>query len=86
MKCGNCGFEADRDTIAVLNIEKKTFLKMGGSLTTPTAPQMKDVIPNRCGEPLAFRAERRSDKSIRAPIRFRTISQEERQFLSEFQY
>ena len=29
LKCRNCGFEADRDTIAVLNIEKKAFLKMG---------------------------------------------------------
>ena len=60
LKCRNCGFKADRDTIAVLNIEKIALLKMGGSLTTPTAPQMKDVVPNRCGEPLAFRAERRS--------------------------
>jgi len=25
---------------------------MGGSLTTPTAPQMTDVNPNRCGEPM----------------------------------
>ena len=25
---------------------------MGGSLTTPTAPQMTDVDPNRCGEPV----------------------------------
>jgi len=46
-KCPKCGFEADRDTIAVLNIEKKALEKMGGSLTTPTAPQMTDVIPNR---------------------------------------
>jgi len=33
LKCRNCGFEADRDTIAVLNIERKTLFKMGGSLT-----------------------------------------------------
>jgi len=26
---------------------------MGGSLTTPTAPQMTDVIPNRWGEPVS---------------------------------
>ena len=32
LKCRNCGFEADRDTIA-LNIEKIALLKMGGSLT-----------------------------------------------------
>jgi len=25
---------------------------MGGSLTTPTAPQRTDVNPNRCGEPM----------------------------------
>jgi len=24
----------------------------GGSLATPTAPQMTDVSPNRCGEPV----------------------------------
>jgi len=29
LKCRNCGFKADRDTIAVLNIEKKAFFKMG---------------------------------------------------------
>jgi len=53
LKCVKCGFEADRDTVAVLNIEKKALLKMGGSLTTPTAPQMKDVSPNRWGEPMS---------------------------------
>ncbi|MFP3242658.1 RNA-guided endonuclease TnpB family protein [Caldisphaera sp.] len=47
LKCPKCGFEANRDTIAVINIEKKAYKKMGGSLTTPTAPQMTDVIPNR---------------------------------------
>ncbi|ADV64320.1 hypothetical protein Desmu_0001 [Desulfurococcus mucosus DSM 2162] len=26
--------------------------QMGGSLTTPTAPQMTDVNPNKCGEPM----------------------------------
>ncbi|MEM3977700.1 MAG: hypothetical protein QXV47_00460 [Fervidicoccaceae archaeon] len=25
---------------------------VGGSLATPTAPQMTDVSPNRCGEPV----------------------------------
>jgi transposase, IS605 OrfB family, central region len=47
LKCNKCGFEANRDTIAIINIEKKAYKKMGGSLTTPTAPQMTDVIPNR---------------------------------------
>jgi IS605 OrfB family transposase len=51
-KCPVCGFEADRDTVAVLNIEKRALDQMGGSLTTPTAPQMTDVDPNRCGEPV----------------------------------
>jgi len=51
MKCSACGFEADRDVIAVMNIEKKALKQMGGSLITPTAPQVTDVSPNRCGEP-----------------------------------
>ena len=51
-KCPRCGFEADRDTVAVLNIEKRALTQMGGSLATPTAPQMTDVDPNRCGEPV----------------------------------
>jgi IS605 OrfB family transposase len=51
-KCPKCGFEADRDTVAVLNIEKRALEKMGGSLAAPTAPQMTDVDPNRCGEPV----------------------------------
>jgi len=56
-KCTKCGFESDRDTIAVLNIEKRA--KMGGSLITPTAPQMTDVNPNRCGEPVNPRPSER---------------------------
>jgi len=52
LKCPVCGLENDRDIIAVLNIERRALLKMGGSLTTPTAPQMTDVNPNRCGEPV----------------------------------
>jgi len=27
-------------------------VEMGGSLTTPTAPQRTDVNPNRCGKPM----------------------------------
>ncbi|WP_448577151.1 RNA-guided endonuclease TnpB family protein [Thermosphaera sp.] len=38
LKCPACSFEADRDTIAVLNIERKTLSKMWGSLITPNAP------------------------------------------------
>ena len=50
-----CGLEEDRDRIAVLNIEKMALEQLGlsgGSLTAPTAPQMTDVTPNRCGEPM----------------------------------
>ena len=51
-RCPRCGLEADRDTVAVMNIEVRALSKVGGSLTTPTAPQMTDVDPNRCGEPM----------------------------------
>jgi len=51
LRCPNCGLEADRDVIAMLNIERRALSKMGGSLATPTAPQMTDVNPNRWGEP-----------------------------------
>ncbi|WP_211096585.1 RNA-guided endonuclease TnpB family protein [Acidilobus sp. 7A] len=40
LRCPNCGLEADRDSIAVLNIEGRALGKMGGSLASPTAPQM----------------------------------------------
>jgi len=53
LKCPRCGFKADRDTVAVMNIEKIAISKMGGSLATPTAPQRTDVNPNRCGEPVS---------------------------------
>ncbi|MFP3172889.1 MAG: RNA-guided endonuclease TnpB family protein, partial [Acidilobus sp.] len=52
LRCPNCGLEGDRDTIAILNIEERALGKMGGSLTTPTAPQVTDVSPNRWGEPV----------------------------------
>jgi IS605 OrfB family transposase len=51
LRCPNCGLEADRDSIAVLNIEGRALSQMGGTLTSPTAPQMTDVSPNRWGEP-----------------------------------
>ena len=52
LRCPECGLEADRDTVAVLNIEGRALSKMGGTLASPTAPQMTDVIPNRWGEPV----------------------------------
>ncbi|WP_052306324.1 zinc ribbon domain-containing protein [Desulfurococcus amylolyticus] len=48
LKCPKCGFEGDRDHIAVLNIERRALYILspdGGSPTTPTALQMKDVNP-----------------------------------------
>jgi transposase len=33
MKCFRCGFEDDRDTVAVLNIEKRALIQMWGALT-----------------------------------------------------
>jgi len=39
-KC-NCGYENDRDVIAIVNLNRR------GSLTLSTAPQMRDVNPNR---------------------------------------
>uniref|UniRef100_A0A7J2U1E8 Cas12f1-like TNB domain-containing protein n=1 Tax=Ignisphaera aggregans TaxID=334771 RepID=A0A7J2U1E8_9CREN len=47
LRCSRCGFEADRDTVAVLNIEKRALIKMWGALTPLNAPQMTDVAPNR---------------------------------------
>jgi IS605 OrfB family transposase len=53
LRCPRCVFKADRDTVAVMNIEKIALSKMGGPLTAPTAPQRTDVAPNRCGEPVS---------------------------------
>jgi len=54
LRCPRCGLEADRDTIAILNIEGMELSQMGGTLTSPTAPQVTDVSPNRWGEPSAL--------------------------------
>ena len=37
-KCKACGFEADRDTVAVLNIEKKALFGMRGASDSPKCP------------------------------------------------
>lgn len=50
MRCPNCGFEGDRDVIAVVNIRLRA---MGGSLVAPTAPQMTNEAPSRWGEPMS---------------------------------
>jgi IS605 OrfB family transposase len=58
LRCPRCEFEADRDVIGKLNIRKRALKKLrikadpGGSLATPSAPQMTDVAPNRWGEPM----------------------------------
>ena len=39
--CPHCGYENDRDVIAIVNLNGR------GSLTLSTAPQMRDVVPNR---------------------------------------
>lgn len=51
-KCPVREFEADRDLVAVLNIEKRALIKMEGALAPAIPQQMKDVSPNRCGEPM----------------------------------
>jgi IS605 OrfB family transposase len=45
LRCLKCRFEADRDIVAVLNVERKA--KMWGALIPLNALQMTDVIPNR---------------------------------------
>ena len=52
LRCPNCGLEADRDTIAILNIEERALSQMEGTLASPTAPQVTDVSPNGWGEPV----------------------------------
>ena len=49
MECPKCGFKADRDVIAVLNLLRK---KMGGTLISPTALSMTDEALSREGEPM----------------------------------
>ena len=44
-KCPYCGYENDRDVIAIVNLNGR------GSLTLSTAPEMRDVAPNQSGEP-----------------------------------
>nr|WP_198002052.1 RNA-guided endonuclease TnpB family protein [Caldivirga maquilingensis] len=46
-KCLKCGYENDRDIIAIINL----YIRGRGSLTLSTAPQVRDVNPNQWGEP-----------------------------------
>ena len=45
-RCPTCGYENDRDLIAIVNLNGR------GSLTLSTARQMRDVNPNQWREPL----------------------------------
>jgi len=47
LKC-NCGYENDRDIIAIMNLNGR------GSLSLSTAPQMRDVAPNQLRGTLAL--------------------------------
>jgi len=48
LKCPRYGFKANKNAVAVMNIEMKTlFMMEGKSVAAPTAPQMIDVAPNR---------------------------------------
>jgi len=43
LKHVKCGFEADRDSIAILNIEKRALFKMGN----PTTPWLSTRVGNQ---------------------------------------
>ncbi|BBG26412.1 hypothetical protein IC007_0920 [Sulfuracidifex tepidarius] len=53
-RCSSCGYENDRDVIAIMNLNRR------GSLTLSTAPQMRDVNPKSMRGTLAV-AGRKSD-------------------------
>jgi hypothetical protein len=50
MKRTKHSFEADRGTVAVLNIKRKALIKMKSS--NSPHPSMTDVYSNRCREPM----------------------------------
>jgi len=47
LRCLKCRFEADRDIVAVLNVERRALVQMWGALIPLSALQMTDVSPNR---------------------------------------
>jgi IS605 OrfB family transposase len=51
LRCPRCGLEADRDSIPVLNIERRALSQMGGTLASPTAPPGDRCKPEQMGEP-----------------------------------
>ncbi len=64
--CINCDFNNDRDVIAIMNLCDRGYALISdgrGSLSLSTAPQMRYVTPNRCGEPSPFKAGRKSVKT-----------------------
>jgi transposase, IS605 OrfB family, central region len=68
LRCPACGFEADRDTVAVLNIEKRALLEMGVASDPPDCPaddrcrpeSMRGTSEPPKESPRSFRAGRRS--------------------------
>jgi len=57
LKCLRCGFEAGRDTVAVLNLEKK-YLTLKGSM--PLTPMPNEPTPEVAVLPLKWWARRKS--------------------------
>ena len=49
LRCPRCGLEADRDTIAILNIERRALSQMGGALTPPDCPPNDRCKPEQMG-------------------------------------
>jgi transposase, IS605 OrfB family, central region len=54
LKCNKCGFEADRDTLAIINIEKKAYKKMGGISDHPDCPSDDRCNPEQMRGTLAL--------------------------------
>jgi len=52
LKCNKCGFEANRDTIAVINIEKKAYKK--GISDHPDCPSDDRCNPEQMRGTLAL--------------------------------
>ena len=46
MKCPACGFEADRDTVAVLNIEKRALAALAAPRSNPQRPSARQARSN----------------------------------------
>ncbi|MCC6043061.1 MAG: zinc ribbon domain-containing protein [Candidatus Verstraetearchaeota archaeon] len=69
MECSRCGFKADRDTVAVLNIERRALSKMWRALT-PECPSGDRCNPEqmRGPRPLGWRRSEASPRAGRAGL------------------